>query len=379
MSLLRHLEITYLKGMKNKASICVATKHINTPIQPTTASAYRGITDPAYAGYFNTEQHKALARKMAALEQCEDAMLCASGMAAISTVLMKTLKAGDHVVLIGKVYGGTLNLFSEVFEKFQVTHSLVDNLDQAEAAVQENTVLAYGETPSNPLLEQLDLERFAALPCFTVVDSTFASPMNCNPARFGVDVVIHSGTKYLSGHSDLSFGVICGPQKFIQDCIAFAHHTSPCLNAMDFYLIERSLKTLAVRMRAHNENALAIAEFLEHHPKIAQVNYPGLDSHPHKHLTARQLPQGQSGMLSFCLKDPSKTETFLDKLDFIVAAQSLGGVETIISQPSQSSHVMISAEQRAAMGIADHLLRLSVGIEDIEDLKADLKQALDVC
>jgi cystathionine beta-lyase len=303
-------------------------------------------------------------------------------MAAISTVMLALLGAGDHVVLQKDIYGGTHHFATAEFERFGIDYSFAPN-DAAgiENAVRTNTRIIYIETPSNPLLLITDIEAVARIGrsrnILTVIDNTFATPINQNPLDMGVDIVVHSGTKYIGGHSDICCGAVVASRPLIAKIKAVAANLGGNLNAGTCYLIERSLKTLAIRVERQNRNALEIARRLEANPNIDRVYYPGLKSHPGFDVAARQM-RAFGGMLSFELQDGKiEPSRFLKKLALIRPAISLGGVESIICAPVATSHAKLSAEQRAGLGITDRLLRLSVGIEDVQDLIADLEQALE--
>ncbi len=371
-----------------KATHCIHGPHrpaeegVNTPIYPSSAFRYREIENNIYPRYYNTLNQQVLVDKLCKLEHGEAGLLFSSGMAAISTALLSLLKKGDHLLLSGSVYGGTYYMIEKELPKLGIEYTFLPDteLSSFEAAIQDHTRMIYLETPSNPLLQLTDIASLCQLAqdqeLLTVMDNTFASPINQNPLALGVDVVVHSGTKYLGGHSDLCFGVAVGSQKLIDKMYPHAINYGGSINALDSYLIERSLKTLNVRVKQQNENALLVAQFLETRPEVRAVHYPGLESHPQHELAERQM-KGFGGMLSFELKVDSLEETgvFLDELELIQPALSLGGVETIICSPAETSHIKMPAEQREAVGIREGLLRLSVGIEAVEDIIADLERA----
>lgn len=355
---------------------------VNTPIFPSTANQYIGYDEVVYPRYFNTDNQKLIAEKLAKLEKAEAGMIFSSGMAAISTALLSHLKSGDHVIVSSEIYGGTHKLIVEEFEKFGVSYDFIfgDSTDDFESAIRKNTRVIYTETPSNPLLSIVDLASVAAIAkkhnLVSIVDNTFATPMNQNPISLGIDIVAHSGTKYLGGHSDLCFGAVACSEKSLKKLMKSALNFGGSLNALDCYLIERSLKTLAVRVEKQNKNAQKIAEFLAENPRVKNVYYPGLKDHPGHAIAKAQMPGGFGGMLSFELADKSKISDFLTRLHLIKAAVSLGGVETIICQPSQTSHAKMPEADRLKIGVTDELLRLSVGIEDSGDLINDIEAAL---
>lgn len=356
------------------------TRGINTPIFTSSAYEYLDTDVRLYQRYFNTPNQEAVANKICDLEGAEDGIIFSSGMAAISTVLLTLLNNGDHAIVQDDVYGGSHAFIEEHFKRFGISFTFVRTDAQAiEEAVTPNTRLIYIESPTNPLLKVIDLRKVAEIgkrrSIFTVIDNTFATPINQNPFRLGIDVVIHSGTKYLGGHSDLYCGAAVTRKDIAARIRKTAAHFGGCLNALSCYLLERSLKTLAIRVERQTLNALRIASFLESHTKIAGVNYPGLEKHPGHAVASKQM-SGYGAMLSFELKDMTAHD-FMKRLRLIKAAGSLGGVETTICDPATTSHQKISAEVRKRLGISDNLLRISVGIENQDDLFEDIQQALE--
>ncbi len=357
---------------------------VNTPIYPSSSYQYMGHDENRYPRYFNTENQQVIAGKIAALESAESGLVFASGMAAISTALLSFVQPGDHVIFSDELYGGTHKFITSELDRFGIQYDFVQSTSIAayEEAIRPETRLLYTESPSNPLVTIVDLRALGNLAnkhdIISMIDNTFATPINQRPIEYGFDVVLHSGTKYLGGHSDLCFGAAVGKEKYIQEINTRAINYGGSLNALDCYLIERSLKTLAVRVKQQNHNALEIATFLEQHPAVKHVHYPGLTSHPGHHIAAGQMTAGFGGMLSFELQSAGHTDIFLKALRLVVPALSLGGVETIICQPSKTSHIKMSEAERLKLGITDGTLRLSVGIEAIEDLKDDLVTALEV-
>ncbi len=350
-----------------------------TPIYPSTAYDYIDAAVLAYPRYFNTPNQKVVADKIAQLEDSEVGITFSSGMAAISTVLFSFLKQGQHAVFQNDLYGGTYHAINIEMEKFGISRSFVDidDIEGFEAALRPETKLIYIESPSNPLLKIVDIRAIARLAkkkgILTIIDNTFATPINQNPIAMGIDIVIHSGTKYLGGHSDLSCGAIVTSRTLAAPIMEAALHFGGNLNADTCYLLERSLKTLALRVDRQNANALALAKYLESHDKVGAVHYPGLESHS-QHSLAKSQMRGFGGMLSFELK--TETGPFLKQLNLIRSAMSLGGVETTICVPAETSHVKLSKVARAAVGVSDGLLRLSTGIEDSHDLIEDIEVAL---
>lgn len=371
-----------------RATLCVhAGTHVDpttggvcTPVYTSTSYRYPNAADEnVYPRYFNVTNQRAVAAKIAALEQGEDALVFGSGMAAISTVLFAFLKPGDHAVFQQDLYGGTYHFLGAELERFGVGITLGRSPAELAGALRPNTRVLYVESPSNPLLRCVDLAAVAAVArdrgILTVIDNTFASPINQNPLALGIEVVVHSGTKYLNGHSDVNCGAVVSTREVIRRVAASAINHGGTLDAHACYLLERGLKTLALRVGQQNATAQRLAELLEQHPAVARVNYPGLPSHPDHGMAARPM-RGFGGMLSFELRDAGRVETVLSRLALITPALSLGGVETLICIPSRTSHVKMTAAERAAAGISEGLLRLSVGIEAAEDLVADLEQAL---
>ncbi len=372
---------------KSKASQCVITvekyQGVNTPIFTSTANRYREYDDTVYPRYYNTLNQKAIGNKLAALEGGEFGMIFSSGMAAISTAIFSQVKSGDHIIISSEIYGGTHKLILSELEKFQISYDFVsgNDPDGFERLISENTKVIYTETPSNPLLTIVDLKALADIAkkhgVISIVDNTFASPINQNPILLGFDIVTHSGTKYLSGHSDLCFGAVITNNHLGKQIYECALNYGGSLNALDNYLIDRSIKTLAVRVERQNENASKLAELLHSSSQIKKVYYPGLTNHPGHEIAKKQMIGGFGGMLSFELNDNLDTEKFLDTLEMVIPAVSLGGVETIICQPSKTSHIKMPVADRLKMGITDNLLRLSVGIEDVNDIWKDLHRALE--
>jgi cystathionine beta-lyase/cystathionine gamma-synthase len=358
------------------------TRGLNTPIFTSSSFEYLERPENVYPRYFNTPNQKAIIDKLCALENAEDGLIFSSGMAAISTVIFSLLRSGDHIVLQRDIYGGTHHFATAEFDRFSLEYSFTTNSAvEIEKAIRPNTRLIYIETPSNPMLLITDIEAVAQIAksrnILTVIDNTFATPINQNPLELGIDVVIHSGTKYIGGHSDICCGVAVASKPLISRIKDSAANFGGSLNAITCYLIERSLKTLGLRIAKHNINALTIARQLQKSPLIKKVYYPGLENHPGFEIAAKQM-RGFGGMLSFEL-DGQKVNPngFLKKLKLIKPALSLGGVETIICAPVTTSHEKMSSQERAELGITDSLLRLSVGIEDADDIIADIEQALN--
>ena len=362
-----------LKDLENKGAI--------SPLYMATAYAYDEVEVTRYPRYFNTPNQVGLAKKIAALEGAEQGIIFGSGMAAISTALLSHLRSGDHIVLQADLYGGTTNLIVEEFEKFGIEYSFSPGLlaSDLEKLIQPNTKVVFIETPSNPLMKLVNLEAVAKMAkkkgIMSIIDNTFASPINQNPISFGIDVVIHSATKYLGGHSDILAGAVVGSQKHIEVVFQMAKNLGGSLSDYTVWLLERSMKTLSIRVKAQNENAMELAKFLESSKSVDQVYYPGLKSHPDHELACLQM-NGFGGMLSFELSRSHDLDLFQKNLHLIKPAVSLAGVESTITIPTKTSHALISSEERKAQGIKDNLIRFSVGIEHFDDLKEDIVQAL---
>lgn len=321
--------------------------------------------------------------KVRLLEGAEAATSFATGMAAISNTLYTLLAPGDRVVSVKDTYGGTNKLFAEFLPHWGVDVTLCDTTDHEaiEAEVAKGCRVLYLESPTNPTLKVVDLARLAAVGhrvgAIVVVDNTFATPINQRPLELGADLVLHSATKFLGGHADALGGVVCGPAELVQRIYHYREINGATLHPMSAYLLLRGMKTLHLRVRQQNESALRIARFLQGHPQVAQVFYPGLETHPNHAIAARQM-RGFGGVLSFILKGDgfATVRAFLPRLRYAHAAANLGSVETVVGPPATTSHVECTPAERAAMGIPESLIRYSVGIEDPEDLIADLDQAL---
>lgn len=353
------------------------TGGVNTPVYTSSAFRYVDEGKQRYPRYFNTPNQEAVVDKLCALEGAESGVLFSSGMAAISTTFLALLQQGDHVVLQDGLYGGTHDFITQQLHRFGIDYGFASPSVGAIAdVVTDRTKLIYVESPTNPLINVTDIARVAeigrAKGIVTAIDSTFASPINQNPLALGMDIVIHSGTKYLGGHSDLCCGVVLGNSALMEQIHSVAKRLGGSLNASTCALIERSLKTLALRVERQTENAGALARYLEQNPAIHQVYYPGLASHP-GHAVAKEQMLGVGAMVSF---EIGRATEFMKRLKLITPALSLGGVETSICSPALTSHALLSSEQRQQIGISDDLLRLSVGIEHIDDLIQDIEQAI---
>jgi cystathionine beta-lyase/cystathionine gamma-synthase len=335
-----------------------------------------------YSRYGNNPNQEALGRKIAALEGTEAGAAFASGMAATAMTVLALTQAGDHVVASSYLYGATYALLKDELPRRGVRTTFVDpGVGGWEEAIRPETRVVMLETPTNPTLRIVDPRPIAKLAhargIKVFLDATFASPVNIRAAELGVDVVMHSATKYLGGHSDLIAGVVAGPEDLVREIVRMSRLYGPALDAHAAWLLDRGIRSLDVRVRRHNENALALARWFATRPEIARVLYPGLESHP-DHALAKEILQGFGGMLSVVLKGGGDAaDRFMSGLRLAMVAPSLGGVETLVSQPRYTSHVALTPDERAAQGIDDGFVRLSVGVETFEDLRDDFGQALD--
>ena len=325
---------------------------------------------------------RAFEDKVKELEGADAATSFASGMAAISNVLATFLKPGDRIVSIKDSYGGTNKIFNDFLPPLNIDVCLCETTDyaQIEVEIARGCQVLYLETPTNPTIKIIDIERLSAaakkVGALVVVDNTFATPINQNPLQLGADIVLHSASKYLGGHADALGGVICGSRELVKQVYHYREINGATLSPMDAYSFIRGMKTLKLRVERQNESAMKIAQWLQQHPMIEQVNYPGLESHPNHDVAKRQM-RGYGGMLSFAVKGGlDAIKIFLPKLQYAHMAANLGCVETVVGPPVTTSHVECSAEERAAAGIPEGMVRYSTGIEDVEDLLADLEQAL---
>lgn len=361
-----------------------STGAIITPIFQTSTYVQEALGKHKGYEYGRTQNptRAALEANIAAIEGGRAGFAFASGMAAIGAIATM-LKAGDHVVVTDNTYGGTFRLFEQVLRRYDLSFTYVDTscLELIERAMTPKTKMLFVETPTNPVLRLTDLRAAAAIArrhgvCF-VVDNTFASPYVQRPIEFGADLVVHSTTKYLNGHSDSVGGVVVSRRDEDIEWLRFVQNAEGAiLGPFDAWLVLRGTKTLTVRMAQHNANGLALAEFLDKHPKVQRVYYPGLPSHPQYALARRQM-NGFSGMVTFDVGSLEAARTVLNRVRLMSLAESLGGVETLISHPATMTHASVPAERRAEIGITDGMVRISAGIEDVEDLKEDLAQALE--
>jgi cystathionine gamma-lyase len=386
-----------MKNLKNRQGFATRAIHAGQEPDPTTGaimtpiyatSTYVQESPGVHKGYeYSRTQNptrKAYEDCIADLENGSAGFAFASGMAAVST-LTDLLDTGDHVVAMDDLYGGSYRLFTNVKKRASgLDFSYVDlsDLDALEKAITPKTKMIWVETPTNPLLKLVDLEAIAKFAkergILTVCDNTFASPYCQRPLDHGIDMVMHSATKYLNGHSDMIGGVVVvGPNQKLIDQLGYLQNSSGGIQGpFDSFLVLRSLKTLSIRLERHTENAMEIARWLEDHPAIDRVIYPGLPSHPQHELAKRQM-HAFSGMVTIFIKgDIEQSRKFLERVRIFALAESLGGVESLVDHPAIMTHAAIPKEQREILGISDNLVRLSVGIEDIHDLKADIEQAL---
>ncbi len=356
------------------------------PIFQSATFLYEGETDyhaTKYVRLNNTPNHDALHRKLAALENAEAALVTGSGMAAISTALLGTLAAGDHLLIVDCPYGGTRSLVAHELPRLGITCTFIDGNDPSgwEQLLQPTTGAIYVETITNPLMEVPDLRAVVEFAkrhnLVSLIDNTFASPVNFRPAEHGFDLSLHSGTKYLNGHTDVAAGAIIGRRSLIERLLLLLNHLGGMLDPHACFLLHRGLKTLPLRVRHQNQSAMRIATFLDEHVGVARVNHPGLSATA-GHARACELFDGFGGMISFELHgDVDTAERFMNALTIPIVAVSLGGVESLIVRPAVTAYANIEPQERQRLGVSDRLIRLSVGIEDTDELIGDLQQALE--
>ncbi|MBW1693186.1 MAG: aminotransferase class I/II-fold pyridoxal phosphate-dependent enzyme [Deltaproteobacteria bacterium] len=378
----RHIETTLIHAGEPKPRIMGA---VSLPIFQSSTFEYGGqdsYHDLKYIRLNNTPNHIALHQKLAALESAESAIVTASGMAAITTTLLTILGSGDHFLAQECLYGGTHDFLTKDLPSLGIAFDFIDGNDPGswKDKLRANTKAIYVETITNPLLQIADLKTLVEFArehgIISIIDNTFASPINFRPPEWGFDLSIHSCTKYLNGHSDIVAGAVIGRADLIKKVLYKLNHLGATLDPNTCFLLHRGIKTLAVRVKHQNESALAIAKYLENHPAINTVNYPGLESHP-GHQIAKDLLDGYGGMISFELNGGVKAaENLIQRITLPICAPSLGGVESLITRPATTSHLGMSQKERESLGISDSLVRLSVGIEATEDLIADFDQAL---
>jgi len=379
-------------NMKNNQRIKTICTHVGevkdkrfkgaiSPIYMSTSYEFNEVDVKRYPRYFNTPNQEYLSKKIAALEHAESGLIFGSGMAAISTTLLTFLKTGDHIVLQNTLYGGTSNFVREEFAKYGIEYTFTNglNISDFENAIQPNTKLIHIETPSNPLMTITDMKAVAELAkskgIVTTIDNTFASPVNQNPIDFGIDIVIHSATKYLGGHSDICAGAVACKKEHMDMIWNVAKNLGGSLSDFMVWMLERSIKTLVIRVKEQNRNAKKMACYLEKHTDVSKVYYPGLKTHPDYDIAKKQM-KGFGGMLSFELNEGLDATKFLKSLKLIKPSMSLAGVESTMLLPSETSHALLSQEERDSVGISNNLIRFSVGIESPKDIKDDIDQAI---
>ena len=352
-----------------------------SPLYMSSSYAYNDVKISQYPRYFNTPNQRGVAKKIASIEGAKAGLLFGSGMAAISTALFSHLKSGDHVIFQDDLYGGTRNFILHEFPKYNIEFSFTSGLEVSdfENEYKYNTKGFYIETPSNPSLKIVNIKAICDLAkkigIWTMIDNTFASPVNQNPISLGTDIVIHSATKYLGGHSDICAGVVLGSKATIDRVFDSAKNLGGSLSEYTVWLLERSIKTLFIRVQAQNNNAKLIADFLENESWVERVYYPGLKSHPNHNIAKMQM-KGFGGMLSFDLVPEIDSKKFLLGLDLIKPTISLAGIESTALSPSLTSHSLLTEKERLSQGITHQMIRLSAGIESIGDLKNDLLQSI---
>lgn len=353
-----------------------------SPIYLSTSYSFVDNITNRYPRYFNTPNQEFLSKKVAALEKSESAMIFSSGMAAISNVMLMVLKSGDHAVIQNDIYGGTRNFIEKHFKSFGIEYTFTRDLTKNafSECIKNNTKLIYIETPSNPLLKLVDIFSVGQLGrskgVLTVIDNTFATPIVQRPITLGIDIVIHSATKYFGGHSDITAGAVASSKSIIDKLWHLSKDFGGSLSDFSVWMLERSMKTLSIRVKAQQKNAKKLAVFLDSHKAIKKVYYPGLESHE-DHALAKTQMKGFGAMMSFELVDEYEPLKFLSGLELIKHSGSLAGVESTMILPSKSSHSLLTEKQRLAQGISNQLIRFSVGIESKKDLIYDIEQSLN--
>ena len=356
-------------------------KGSTSPLFMSTSYSFNDIDIKQYPRYFNTPNQRALVKKISSLENAETGLIFSSGMAAISTSLLSNLNSGDHLIVQGDLYGGTRNFIKKEFPKYNIEFSFTKDLkiESFQDEIKKNTKGVFIETPSNPLLKIVDLKKIGLLAksnnLWSIIDNTFASPVNQNPILFGIDIVVHSATKYLGGHSDICAGVVVSKKKIIDNIFQSAKNLGGNLSDYTVWLLERSIKTLFLRVTAQNNNALKLAKFLKAQDYIDKVYYPGLTDHPDYKLAKSQM-KGFGGMLTFDLNKNINIQKFFSSLKIIKPSMSLAGIESTVLSPKLTSHALLTDIERKEQGINDQMIRFSTGIESFRDLKNDLSQAI---
>jgi Cystathionine beta-lyases/cystathionine gamma-synthases len=360
------------------------SQDVVSPIHLSSTNFWKQIDQPGQHEYIRSSNptRQALEKQLAVLEHAKYALSFASGMAAETALLLATLKSGDHIIGFDDLYGGTKRLINTVFNNFGITASYIDvnNIDLLVQRITPSTKMIWLESPTNPLMKLANIKEISAISkkynLLLVVDNTFLTPYFQNPLDLGADIVVHSGTKYFGGHSDVLNGaVMVNDDKLYEKLYHVQNSTGGVLSPFDSYLVLRGLKTLHIRMKAHEHNAQILAEYLEKHPKVSKVYYPGLASHP-QHVLAKEQAKGFGGMISFEIKGGrAECKKFLGSLELFILAESLGGVESLIEHPVTMTHASLSKEEQELAGITEALIRVSVGIEHIDDLIEDMEQA----
>ena len=364
-----------------------STGAVMPPVYQTSTFVQTSPGVPLAAGYeysrFSNPTRTALEEALASIENGVRGLAFASGLSATDSV-MKLLKPGDEVIAMDDLYGGTYRMFTRIYQEFGIKFHFIDmtNLEKLQSLINENTKLIWVETPTNPLMKLADIAEIAKITnkhkLLFAVDNTFATPYLQKPLDLGADIVMHSATKYLGGHSDVIAGALIVKDEALGEKLHFAQFaTGGTLGPMDSYLVLRGIKTLHLRVQRHCENGAKVAEYLVNHPKVAAVYYPGLESHPNHEIAKKQMIGGFGGMVSFTFKSGAKADAIkmLEKVKVFTLAESLGGVESLANHPALMTHASIPEDKRKEIGITDDLVRLSVGVEDISDLLADLEQA----
>ena len=355
-----------------------------SPIYPGTSYEYIDKEIDRYPRYSSTPNQEFLAKKIAALEETEDAIILGSGMAAISTSLLAFLSSGDHIVLQNDIYGGTRNLIEAQFKRYGIQYSFTDGLDvkSFEKEIKPNTKAIYIETPSNPLLKLVDIKEIADLSksngLISFIDNTFATPLLQKPHKLGIDIILHSATKYFGGHSDICAGAVASTSEHREIIWNLSKNIGGSLSDYTAWLLERSMKTLSVRFFAQQKNAVELANYLKDCQSIDKIYYPGLASHPGHDIAKKQM-DGFGAVISFELNKKIDPKAFLKSLKMINPSMSFAGVESTMLSPAETSHYLLTPEDRIAQGITDNLIRFSVGIEDVPDIQNDIEQAFNNC
>ncbi len=352
-----------------------------SPLYLSTSYEFIDKDSKRYPRYFNTPNQEFLSKKIAALEKSESAMIFSSGMAAISNVMLMVLKKGDHAIIQNDIYGGTRNFIESHFKSYGIEYTFTKdlNIKSFRECIKKNTKLIYIETPSNPMLKLVDIFSISQLAksqgILTAIDNTFATPIVQTPITLGIDIVIHSATKYFGGHSDITAGAVASSKLIIDKLWLLARDFGGSLSDFSVWMLERSMKTLSLRVKAQQRNAKKMARFLDNHSAVSNVYYPGLKSHPNHELAKIQM-KGFGAMLSFELTQQYNVLTFLKSLKLIKPSMSLAGVESTMILPSKTSHALLSDTDRNAQGISEQLIRFSTGIESKKDLIYDIEQAI---